>query len=189
MTDAEKAELELYRRHDLLRRMQEVSREHWAGSWKSDLEHDLYLIVFHGASADYGMGVIAPAALAEIKRLAELTQVWWVRSGEAAAQLAIPLAEAERRFSKLIARDEAGVVVQTLSIPEVKQTYEQAGPEQWDFETIAPVLKGMPIWQAYRLRSNAAIALFHREGKGDWELRFGDTTVDFVEPTWAKKPE
>jgi hypothetical protein len=185
-TDAEKAELEEYRRQDLLQRMREVSREHWAAGWHSGLEHDLYLMTFHGASPDYGMGTITSTTLAAIKRLAVLSRIWWVKGEASGSLLAIALEEAEQRFSRLVAEDASGAV-QSLSIPEIKQVYERATPDAWSAETIAPVWSGMPVWHVYRLRENPVIALFHREEKGDWELRFGDTTVDIVEPAWAKK--
>jgi hypothetical protein len=186
MTDSEIAELQEYRRQDLLRSMQEISRDHWAAGWNSGLEHDLFLMTFHGAPADYGMGLIAPALLARIKRLAELTQIWWRRADESSELIAIPLAEAEQRFSKLIAEDDDGVI-HTLSIPEAKLAFQAAAADDWDHETIKPVLSGMPVWQVYRLRALPVITLFQRKAKGDWELRFGDTTVDFVVPAWARR--
>jgi hypothetical protein len=179
MTDAERAELHEYRMQDLLRRMGEISRDQWASGWNRGLEHDLYLMAFHGAPPDYGMGVIAASKLAEIKRLAELTQAWWVERDNR-----IALDEAERRFSKPIAEDDSGVV-HSLSIPEIKRIYEQATPESWKPETIASFL-GLPAKKLYALQSLPVITLYYREDEQDWELRFGNTTIDYVKPAWAK---
>lgn len=183
MTDAEKAELDAYRRLDLLRRMEEISREQWAAGWHSGLEHDLYLMTFEGVPAEYGIGAIAADKLAALKRLAELTRVWWVDAAPG-ERSAIALDEAERRFSKLIAEDERGSAV-SMPIAEVKQLYQSATPSDWSSESIQPLLRGMPTRHVYRLRSQPLITLYFREERADWELRFGDTTVDFVLPPWA----
>jgi hypothetical protein len=187
ITDAEQQELREYRRQDLLRRMREISRDHWSASWQSGLEHDLYLMTFHGVPSDYGMGVIAPAALAHMKRLAELTQTWWVGSDEPGSGLAVTLDEAEQRFSVLVGDDAHGVT-HTLAIPDLKKIYELAAPNAWELEKIAAVWRPLTTRHVYRLRANPLITLAHREEEADWELRFATTTVDYVKPAWAKAP-
>jgi hypothetical protein len=187
MIDAEREELDEYRRQDLLRRMRMISQDEWAAGWKEGLEHDLYLMTFHGVPADYGMGVIEPAALAELKRLAQLTRAWWVYEEASAGPTAISLAEAERRFSKLVAQDESDEL-HSMSIPEAMQLYEHAGADEWQLETIQ-LPWGTSVRHAYRMKSNALFSLQHREDKGDWELRFGTTTVAYVTPAWAKVPK
>jgi hypothetical protein len=181
MTDAEREELDAYRRQDLLHRMQTISRDHWAARWKKDLEHDLYLMTFHGVPSDYGMSVIEPSALAELKRLAQLTRAWWVY--EEAGPTSIPLAEAEHRYSKLVAEDESGKL-HSMSIPDAKQVYENSSAGDWELETIQ-----LP-WdseehRAYRKKANALFSLQQRAADGDWELRFGETTLAYVRPAWA----
>lgn len=184
MTDAEREELEEYRRQDLLSRMKTISQDQWAKGWMNGLEHDLYLMTFHAVPADYGMSVIEPAALAALKRLATLTHTWWVYDESSARTTAIALAEAEQRFSKLVAEDESGEL-RSMSIPEAKQVYEHASADDWELQTIR-----LP-WdteerQSYRLKSNAFVSLQRRPAEGDWELRFGKTTVAYVTPAWAK---
>ncbi|MET0389561.1 MAG: hypothetical protein ABW321_26545 [Polyangiales bacterium] len=189
MTDAEQAELQEYRRQDLLRHMKGVSEDHWSSGWKRDLEHDLYLMTFHDLVADYGMAIIEPARLARMKRLAQLTESWWTYSEEQKQPITIPLAEAERRFSKLIARDDDGAT-HTLSIAEVKQLYAAASADAWERETVSSPLTGMPGWQLYRLRTNPLLVVMRQDdaqARDDWELRFGETTLELVRPTWADK--
>jgi hypothetical protein len=184
MTDAERKELDEYRRQDLLRRMQAISQDQWAAGWKTDLEHDLYLMTFHGTPSDYGMSTIEQAALTELKRLAHLTHAWWVYEESAAGPSSIPLAEAERRFSKLVAEDESGEL-RSISIAEAKQVYENSSANEWEHETVR-----LP-WDTedrhgYRLKSSSLFSLQHRADEGDWELRFGKTTLAYVRPAWAK---
>jgi hypothetical protein len=185
MTDAEREELDLYRRQDLLRRMQTISQEQWATGWRNGLEHDLYLMTFHGAPADYGMSTIEPGALAELQRLAALTRAWWVYEDGSGQPTVVALDEAERRFSKVVAEDESGKLF-SMSIPEAQQLYEKAAADEWEHETIR-----LPWDQsdrhAYRLKSNPLFSLQPREAERDWELRFGKTTVAYVTPAWAKR--
>ena len=187
MTDAEKEELQEYRRQDLLRCMKGISRNHWAAGWQGGLEHDLYLMTFHGAVPDYGMGMIDRATLERMQRLAELTGVWWVYPEMPGPPTTIPLEEAERRFSTMVAQDSNGAI-HRMSIPEAKQIYTQAAASDWDLETVAPLWPGMQSWHVYRLRPNPRVSLVYREDEEDWELRFGDTAVDLVRPAWAAKP-
>jgi hypothetical protein len=184
MDDADRKELEEYRRQDLLRRMQEISREHWSKAWQVGLEHDLYLMTFHGVPAEYGVAAIAPAVLERMRQLAELTRVWWVRSDAAPALHMIALDEAERRFSKLIAEDGNGDV-HSMSVAEVKDVFAQATPDAWSAETVAAPWSQSQVWRAFRLRALPVLTLVEREDQQDWELRFGKTTVAFVQPAWA----
>lgn len=186
MTDAEREELEQYRRQDLLQRMRTISQDQWAKGWMQGLEHDLYLMAFHDAPADYGMSVIEPGAVAALKRLAELTQAWWVDEAGSGNPAVVSLGEAERRFSKVAAEDERGTL-RSMSIPEVKQTYQDAGAEDWEHETVR-LPWDQSARHAYRLRSNPLVSLQRRESEGDWELRFGKTVVAYVRPTWARTP-
>lgn len=185
MTDAEREELNEYRRQDLLRRMRGISQDQWAAGWMKGLEHDLYLMTFQGAPADYGMSVIEPSELAALKRLAELTQSWWVQADVAVGPTAIPLAEAAQRFSRVVAEDERGEL-QSMSIPEAKQLYERASADasRWELQTIR-LPWDTTVRHAYRLKSNALLSLQRREQEGDWELRFGKTTIAYVQPAWA----
>jgi hypothetical protein len=185
LADAEREELQEYRKRDLLQRMRTISKEHWDAGWRRGLEHDLYLMTFHGVPSEYGMGMVAPDALAALKRLSELTRVWWARSEGVDAPSSIPLAEAEQRFSKLAAEDDGGGV-HALSIPDLQQLYRQSTADHWQYEVVQPIMRGMPAWHVYRMRSNPLVALFLRDD-GRWELRFGDTTAEYVQPAWAKQ--
>jgi len=187
LTEDDRAELQEYRRKDLLRTMQEISEEHWGRSWHGGLEHDLYLMTFQSIVPEYGMGPIEPARLAHMRRLAEQTQIWWASSSSPRQPLVITLEEAERRFSKLVAQDDLGNV-HTLSVHEAKEWYAQAAAGDWDTETVSAPMAGMSSWHLLRLRKNPLISLVYRAEQGDWELRFGDTTLDHVRPTWAKRP-
>jgi len=184
MTDAEREELEQYRRQDLLRRMRTISQDQWAKGWMKGLEHDLYLMTFHDAPADYGMSVIEPAALAALKRLAELTQTWWVDEEGSGNPTVVSLDDAARRFSKVVAEDERGAL-RSMSIPEVKEAYQNAAAEDWEHETIR-LPWDQSARHAYRLRSNPLFSLQRRDSEDDWELRFGKTVVAYVSPTWAR---
>jgi hypothetical protein len=185
MSDAEKLELQEYRRQDLLQRLQAISREHWSSHWQLGLEHDVYLMTFCGTAPEYGMGVVSAQALSQLKRLAELTQTWWLRSEDSGELLSIALDDAERRFSSLIAQDATGAE-QRSSVAEVKKASESAAPSDWDHETTRPPWDNKD-WHVYRLRSNPVITLFERKAEGDWELRFGSTTISYVMPAWVKQ--
>lgn len=183
MTESEKAELEAYRRQDLLRRMEKISEDQWAAGWTNGLEHDLYLMTFCGAPAEYGRGPIPREQIAELKRLAELTQVWWVPTNKPGVRDTISLAEADSRFSKLIAQDEGGGTV-TMSIPEAKRLYESSAQADWEYAPIPALLRETLPWTEYKLRSQPLITLSLREGRTYWELRFADTIIDLVKPAW-----
>ena len=183
LTDDERAELQTYRSQDLLQRMRAISEEQWASGWRQGLEHDLYLMAFEGTAAEYGAGAVAPDALVQLRRLARLSGVWWAWPEDGPKPASIPLDEAARRFSKLVARGEDDVE-QALSVQEVKQLYEQASAADWQREMLTRVL-GLPDWHIYRLRANPRLTLVQREEERVWELRFGETTVALVTPRWA----
>jgi hypothetical protein len=183
LTDDERAELQSYRSQDLLQRMRAISEEQWASGWQRGLEHDLYLMAFEGTANEYGVGAVAPDALAQLRRLAQLSGVWWAWSEDGRKPVPIPLDEAARRFSKLVARDENDVE-QALSVQEVKRLYEQAAAADWNRELLTRVL-GLADWHIYRLRANPRLTLVQREEERVWELRFGSTTVALVTPRWA----
>lgn len=175
MTDADMQELQEYRRQDLLRCMQTISEEHWAAAWHPSLAHDLYLIVFKGVSSYYGMRKISAQSLARMKKLAELTGSWWDESQVPRQRHAIALDEAEKRYGKLLAQEKV------MSVAEVRSAYERAAPTDWEHETVTFLDKH---WHVYKLKANPAITLQYDEDENAFSLRFGDTTVDFVTPSW-----
>ena len=91
----------------LLDLLAEISEAHYCSRWLPGLECDLYRIVFEGADAEYGTAVVLPETIAELRRLAEVSDSWWQWRTESSTRVKglsitgphrISLAEARERF-------------------------------------------------------------------------------------------
>lgn len=62
---------------ELLRiEMSEISEDHYAAGWMSNLEYELWEIVLKGGG-EYGMGVVDPEMVSRLKQFAADAGGWW----------------------------------------------------------------------------------------------------------------
>jgi hypothetical protein len=84
----------------LLRLMEDISEYHYCAGWLMGLERDLFRIAFCAADPSYGMDEISAGRLAELRRLAEVSESWWVWDDADPDIKRITLDEARSRYSK-----------------------------------------------------------------------------------------
>jgi len=191
LSEADTLELQEYRANAVLREMRDISEDHWCAGWNSNLEHDLYLIVFEGASSDYGMGEIDPERSRALRAVAEKANVWWHWDREQQCPVSISLTEAKERYGRITIVSD-GVVRGAKTVGEVLALYEAAAnkPEDWHLAPAQPepLLSWFPAYDGhvFFLLSDHDVELVQGDD-GTYDLRYGYTSVKTVTPEWAPK--
>lgn len=80
MSEADTTERDAQR---LLRLMCDISQRCWCAGWLMGLEYSLWNIVNAGRAVRFGDGEVTPEEVAEMRRLYEACDGWWIWDDEA----------------------------------------------------------------------------------------------------------
>jgi len=84
----------------LLRLMEDISESHYCAGWLMGLERDLFRITFCDGDPNYGMDEVSVGRRQQLKRLAEVSESWWVWDEDDPEIKRITLDEAKSRYGK-----------------------------------------------------------------------------------------